>query len=384
MLTRLRFKNWRSLRDVTIDNLTPITVFVGANSSGKTNILDALHFMRYAIDKGVIEAVYAWRGFDKIHTLGAGPDEDTKLEFTFTPDTSHLPLTYALGLNVDKQMTPFWFREQILKDDIWIWDRTSSGQSQKDEDGEEILVGLAGYFAQTNKKPANPDVQTVIDYVTKRWQLLKENFMPSLSLPAGDPGNLFVIEPYAQNLPTMLDFIHKVSPKTFNELQSDLKWLLEHVDKLNTQSDERETRISLHEKIQSEQEAASISSGTARIIAILTALYVTKWRLPKMPSLLVIEEPELSVHPLLLRNFVELLRLYTEDNPLRQVMLTTHNPMLLNLFKPEEVRIVERDEQGETTISPVSQEVLNVAFEKYGDYRIGDVWTTRVLGGVPE
>jgi AAA15 family ATPase/GTPase len=41
MLTRMTFKNWRSLRDVTID-FTSITLFIGANSSGKTNILGVL------------------------------------------------------------------------------------------------------------------------------------------------------------------------------------------------------------------------------------------------------------------------------------------------------------------------------------------------------
>ncbi len=385
MLTRLRFKNWRSLRDVTIDNLTPITVFVGANSSGKTNILDALHFVRYAIDKGVIEAVYAWRGFDKIHTVGAGAEEDTKIEFSFFPESTQPLLTYALELNVDKQKIPFWFWERILKDDEPIWDNINSGKIRLDEEGEEILSGLAGYFARTKEKPDNPDVKILIDFVTKRWQLLRENFMPPLVIPAGDPGNLFVIDPYAQNMPTMLDFMRKVSPKHFNQLQSDLKWLLNHVDKLDTQSDERETRIALHEKTPSGQEAPSISSGTARIIAMLTALHVTNWRLPKLPGLVVIEEPDTAIHPLLLESFVELLRVYTEDNEhRRQIILTTHNPMLLNYLQPEEVRIVERDEHGETTVKPVSREIMDIWREKDGDYRIGDVWTTRLLGGVPE
>jgi len=56
MLKQLHLKNWRSLRDVTID-FTPITVFIGANSSGKTNIIDALKFRRDSTKNGGYEAI---------------------------------------------------------------------------------------------------------------------------------------------------------------------------------------------------------------------------------------------------------------------------------------------------------------------------------------
>lgn len=56
MLTRLRLKNWRSVKDATID-LSPITVFIGANSSGKTNILDAIRFKRDSLTKGLVQVV---------------------------------------------------------------------------------------------------------------------------------------------------------------------------------------------------------------------------------------------------------------------------------------------------------------------------------------
>jgi hypothetical protein len=88
---------------------------------------------------------------------------------------------------------------------------------------------------------------------------------------------------------------------------------------------------------------------------------------------------------LLLSAFVDLLRQYTSDpDRPRQFILTTHNPMLLNLFKPEEVRIVERDDQGITHVNEVNKDIANVWYEKYGDYSLGKIWTTRLLGGVPD
>src|SRR5258706_15543964 len=80
MLTRLYLKNWRSLREQTID-LTPITVFVGANSSGKTNILDALHFLRRSSTVGANVALYNWQGLTKIRHASAALNEPVELEF---------------------------------------------------------------------------------------------------------------------------------------------------------------------------------------------------------------------------------------------------------------------------------------------------------------
>src|SRR5579872_6947656 len=89
VLTQLRFKNWRSLRDVTIDNLTPITVFIGANSSGKSNILDALHFLRRVSVRGLEQAIYTWGGQGNIQTIGVVPSAPVEISFShFLSDSS--------------------------------------------------------------------------------------------------------------------------------------------------------------------------------------------------------------------------------------------------------------------------------------------------------
>src|SRR5262245_13180907 len=98
VLTSLRFKNWRSLRDVTIDNLTPITVFIGANSSGKTNILDALHFLRHVYRRSLGEAIYTWRGRQAIRTVGASEDQLVELDLSFLSASPATPMNYVLML----------------------------------------------------------------------------------------------------------------------------------------------------------------------------------------------------------------------------------------------------------------------------------------------
>jgi predicted ATPase len=166
---------------------------------------------------------------------------------------------------------------------------------------------------------------------------------------------------------------------------------LDHVEKLDTTKDDRETRFSVYEKLLPEIEAPTISGGTARAIAMLTAMHVLNAFDPELPGLVAIEEPDTAVHPLLLWKLVEIFRYYVDvdENGVyegdgtnrRQLFLTTHNPRLLDEFKPHEVRLVERDEDGYTVVKPVSEKIAKMWLEKYG---LGEAWMTRTLGGVPD
>ena len=105
-------------------------------------------------------------------------------------------------------------------------------------------------------------------------------------------------------------------------------------------------------------------------------------RLPKLPGLVVIEEPDTALNPGLLQKFVSLLRDYTErENSPQQFILTTHNPAFLNYFEPEEVRVVERDEQGYTHVHRIPDHIKNIWLDEYA---LGEVWTTNSFGGLPE
>ena len=86
-----------------------------------------------------------------------------------------------------------------------------------------------------------------------------------------------------------------------------------------------------------------ISVGTLQTIALLVAALS-----PGIP-LVVIEEPENSIHPWALRNLVEAFRAASEK---RQIILTTHSPILIDQLKPEEIWVV-RKPGTETKIDPL-------------------------------
>jgi len=368
MLTELRFKNWRSLRDVTISDLTPITVFVGANSSGKTNILDGLHFLKRSITAGVDVAVYNWQGLKNIRSLSADVQDVVEVAIAFNWNeitdlsekvvlaTEEDQLVYERKLAEGEHVFPALLVNQTFWMDV-------DGLAQMER--TEQIARLANLYKRD------------------RWQLLREDMTPPLTLDSNnDFADPFSIDSRARNLPMMLDFMRQQKPIIYAELQADLRWLLSHIQKLETRRDERETRVIIHEKMHGDTEAPTISGGTARVLAMLTAYYALDMRSPELPGLVVIEEPDTAIHPLLLENLVDLLRSYTErqERP-RQFILTTHNPHFLDYFRPEEVRVVERDpETGETFVDTISDSIKEIWLPKHS---LGDAWTSRVIGGIP-
>ncbi len=350
MISSLRFQNWRSLRDVTIDNLGPLTVFIGANASGKSNIFDALHFLRQGEFSKMGEiydyfaATLLWQRGDIIKTIGSPEGELTKLGVTF-----------------------------------------SRGNYPPPERVVEIQFGSKYHIVGGASSETSNDFDD--NYVSRcilRWQLLAEGFMPPESAPFDKEARLEHIATDAKNTAAILYFLSrfKDTRPVFETLQEDLKWTLEHVESLDVQ--ESDAGLKLHITEHDIGLSPRSSAGTRRVLTMLTAMHMLNYgQKTSLPGLVFIEEPDTAVHPQLHARLVDLFRDYVSDEAQpRQIFLTTHNPNFLNLFKPEEVRLVERDEQGYTRVRHVP-DFAQGWLDDHPEYGLGDAWMSRSLGGVP-
>lgn len=384
MLTKLRFQNWRSLQDVTIEKLTPLTVFIGANSSGKTNIIDGLKFLQECVEDKPIQATFNRRGPAHIRTLGGTNAEPLEICCSIQ-GIGPSELTYRIGIEGGEKAR-FDFYEYLDDDrksrlayNNATGEYSGSGQfTGKLDDivaasfGESTLLSSMGRMDRA-------EINQTFHFITERWQILDEGFRPPLSVVAGNYGDITVIDRDAANLPIMLHFLREAAPEKYAQLQDDLQLLMGHVRRLVTYQDDRETRFYIEEKHRTGIEAPTISAGTARLVAMLTAYYALDiGPRASMPGLVVIEEPDTAINPGLLRTFVAMLRRYVRSGN-RQFILTTHNPTLLDFFEPSEVRVVERDMQGMTHVHEVSEEIWKLWKD---DSTLGEVWLTNTFGGL--
>jgi predicted ATPase len=181
----------------------------------------------------------------------------------------------------------------------------------------------------------------------------------------------------------VLDYMRDAHPELFASFQEDTAWLLNHIERLEVRiASDREARLSIYEAAHANIEAPTISLGTARAAAIVAGYYSLDFDNTALPGLVIIEEPDTALNPGLLSKFVSLLRDYTSDpEKPRQFIMTTHNPSFLSLFQPEEVRVVSRDDDGYTKVEPIPSHIKEVWLDEYG---LGEVWSTRSFGGLPD
>lgn len=384
MLTRMRFKNWRSLKDVTIDDLTPITVLIGANSSGKTNIVDALKFVRDYHELGLLRAVNDLEYMRILRDAISSDDQRVEIALTHQLPISSDNITDELVLKFDKRTVPFKFESTLYEgNDIF------HGQEAELPTRDEIGPPYA-YFMNDELERREKRVNEINSYLSssirRRWQILSDQFMPKLRLSRREGGDPYILETDARNTLIVLDFMQQVAPNLYEKLVEKATSLLPHISSVEIDKYSESDSFELLIRERTNKAAWTISTGTARVLAILTAIFAlrmpqeTNETRPTDPGLIILEEPDTSLSHWQYAVFVSMLRSFAEDWGI-QFILTTHNPAFLDLFKLEEVRLVKRDSEGVTTVEKLPDDIREIWLEDYG---LGEVWMTNSFQDMPE
>jgi predicted ATPase len=135
--------------------------------------------------------------------------------------------------------------------------------------------------------------------------------------------------------------------------------------------------------------ADELSEGTLYFLALLSIV-----NQPNPPKLLLLEEPERGIHPRRIFEVIQFIFRLAEEKDV-QVIMTTHSPIVVDMFKdmPESVFIFDKDEEGATHVKNLQRDVIEPETVKSNELGIepphytdslGDAWTVGFLGGVPK
>ena len=113
--------------------------------------------------------------------------------------------------------------------------------------------------------------------------------------------------------------------------------------------------------------ATQASDGVLLVLA-----YLTVFSLPQPPKVILLDEPENGIHPKRLRDVISILRDLVNDRQQTQIVLTTHSPYALDMFKPEEVTIC-RQVNGETRVARLSES--KSVHDQIDIFSLGEIWT---------
>ena len=202
-----------------------------------------------------------------------------------------------------------------------------------------LAVNALGQFAD------HPRVAALRDFITG-WHVSYLSADSTRGQPEAGPHERLNMT--GDNLANVIQYLTERYPERLNHIFEVLRQRVPRVERVlvETMPDGRLLLQIKDAPFDNPVLARFASDGTLKMLAYLTLLYN-----PELPSLIGIEEPENFLHPRLLPELAEECRASCERT---QLLATTHSPFFLNTLRPEEVRVLWRDEAGHTQTSRVA------------------------------
>jgi predicted ATPase len=415
MLLKLRARNFKNLKAMDI-RFGPFTCFVGVNGVGKSNVLDAIHFLRLLTDHDIQEAARMVRspatGEFGPRDLFFGGDTRQPIELEATmvvpksveddfgrkaePTTTLLQYSVQLGLEEGSAQRLVLIREELVpikageaKEIISFTHNLAFRKSlvkptrrkgkfisttdDRSGAGTEIKLhqdgGSRGQAFSPGRSPRTVVGGTnAAEYPTvlaarremASWMILQLE-PSSIRTPDHLDGPTGVDEHGGHIAATLERLIHSEenSGETMSEVVNRLAELVGEVRSIEVDRDKARQQLTIMAKLKGCEQPLgprSLSDGTLRFLALVT-MFVDS----RSSSLLCMEEPENGMHPSRVPATVALLEDYCvdpdyetgPDNPLRQVVINTHSPDVVRQLGIDDVLFVESIDSPEGSYADV-------------------------------
>jgi len=358
IISRLELKNWRNFREVDV-RFGSRAFLVGPNAAGKSNLLDAIRFLRdIAKPGGGLQTALDERGgLSKIRCLAARqhPDVELTLELSDPAQGKKSPeWRYEIGIRQEQRNAPALTYERVWRDGNRLLDRPLP------EDKLDPVRLTQTHLEQIN---ANVGFRAVAEFLRS---VLYLHVVPQLiRFPRAFSGEGIPGDPFGLHL---LKRIGSTSPKSrdsrLRRIASALQLAVPNLQELTYKVDSTEGGIPHLEATYkhwrpngAKQRETEFSDGTLRLIGLL-------WALLEDDTPLLLEEPELSLNVAIVRQLPALMHRLTRKLK-RQVLVSTHSADLLSdkSISGEEVLLLNPGPEGTTVQAAVEIEGVRSLLE---------------------
>ena len=362
-LEKVHIKNYLSLRDVELP-LKPLTVIVGPNASGKSNILSGLALLNNLM---VFEKLPSVKGVQNSFWAGGASD----MTFQLQAKVEETPIVYNLVLQAE--VDNIVVSEELLVEDRKVISIQNGEGMVQDEDGENETKYKASKLALKSAGDyGNKPVTNALTGFIKDWYAY--DFQPEYirdCLVSFAPVTKELPEPlkldsYGFRLPELLSDWHKNAQEEFRNVSESLAASTATKIRIDQRAIDGDDQLCLLEGYPNPIPMKGASNGTLRLLAHYALLNQSE-----LPTLIAIEEPERHLHPGALTDIAKVLEQLAE---LTQVIITTHNAQFLDAFSHESLSdflgvLLLRNRPGHGT------EVINIE-DIRGDRPALDGWIT--------
>ncbi len=376
-IKHLKVRNFRALQNVEFKDLTPLTVLLGANGSGKSTFFDVFAFLSDCFRDGLRNAVDKRGRFSDLRSRGqSGP---ITFEIAYTDPIDPRLIRYHLTID-DRAGRPIVAAEWMqwkrggygapfrFLDYAEGRGRVITGEVPEPEDqrteralaGPDVLaVSTLGQLAE------NPRAKSLRDFITG-WHLSYLSANDARIIP--EAGAQEHLSRTGHNLANVIQFLAENHPQRLNAIFATLRRRIPRLEAVNpVPLPSGHLLLEIRDAPFADGvQARYVSDGTLKMLA-----YLVQLNDPAPPPFLGIEEPENFLHPKLLYELAEECQLASARS---QMVVTTHSPFFLDALHPKQVWALSRNEQGYTQAQRVAG-IAGIAELIAQGASLGQLWT---------
>ncbi len=357
-LKSIEISGYKSIRSVQLP-LGDLNILIGANGSGKSNFVSVFKFLRQVVEQRLQVSVREASGAEKFLYYGSKTTPQIVLQLNFPPNRYRLVLAPSGD------------------DNLFVKEETTSYHNPSYPTPFEKTV-TAGALESKLRQYAN--YHTVPKYVFEtlsNWRLYHfHDTGPSAAVKkTGQLSDNLYLKEDAANLAAFLYRMKAENPKHYERIVRTVQLVvpmfrdfLLRPDPLNPDNIRLEWFDKDTDFIFS---GSDLSDGSLRFMCIATVLLQ-----PNRPDLILLDEPELGLHPAAIQILAGLLK---KASTLSRLIVSTQSVNLVSAFLPEDIIVVEFEDRA-TTFRRLDAESLD---NWLTEYSLGELWEKNVLGGRP-
>lgn len=362
MIESVHIQNFKSIRDVTLP-LRPLNVLIGTNGVGKTNFISFFELLKSIFQQRLGAYTMDHGGIDRLLYKGRKVSDHFFgfIDFANTNGFEFLVRPKQSGVGYISYTCDYFNKnhENNKAYDSWskkLWDKNVD---------ESSLI--------TNNQWRASYLKNYLNSFTVYHFHDTSNTSPMRGYcQIGD--NVFLRE-NGSNLAAFLYSLSHADKRAFDLIEATVRSIAPYFKRFDLKPDRNLMgQISL-EWLENDtdfyQNGYSFSDGTIRFIALATLLLQTN-----LPQVIIIDEPELGLHPAAINKFAAMVKRASLHS---QLIISTQSSNLVNCFEPEDVIVVDRKD-GQTVFNRLDSNRLSVWLDDY-DYSLSEVWEKNLIGG---
>jgi predicted ATPase len=360
-LDKIKIQGFKSIRDVEFE-LQDLNILIGPNGAGKSNFIGAFKILNNIVDENLQVYVGKSGGAEPLLYFGSTETSSINMHLWFKPNE------YSFALVPTEEDTLIFKSEMVYYHREPYYPRAyeeAFGSGHK-----ESLIrkkasdagGISKYVLDSLKSWKIYHFHDTSDTARMR-KLADVNDNSFLRHNASNMSAYlyYLQKEHTEHYENIVDAIRLVAP-FFDDF--NLKPLLLNKDKIGLEWRQKGSDAYFN--------ASSLSDGTLRFMCLATLLLQ-----PNLPTTILLDEPELGLHPYAVTILSELLKAASRKT---QVIVSTQSVTLVNQFQPEDIVVVEMID-NETVMYRLSREKIAGWMEEYA---IGELWEKNIFGGRPK